>query len=394
MSVERSDAQRRLQRSPRFVLSFSLVIVVFAGAVSIPEVGRVLSIRAWDVWWLAGASIAALTMAGVAFRAWGARSRWYIAACIVEGVTYGAAAMTAIYRSRPDSIFWLLYLFLGALNATVSDYRHLLRIGIAAPPVFLAVAYLAFRGDVVGAGISLVSGSVVLLAFEVQAVTARRLDERTAAFDAAQAELAELRLARDRHRIARDLHDGLGADLAAIAWRAERLMIDPSARAADLATISARAAQGMDDMRTIVWALKEPSRTWTEVGDYLRSRLEELGTPRTHVTVEVAEGEGTLSGEHASHVLRAAEEAVRNAVRHADASEIVVRVSNEPALLIEIEDDGRGIPAENERRSGLSHLAARARARGGALRVETRDTGTCVTISAPHAPPTPTSPIP
>lgn len=380
MSEARSDAQRRLQRSPRFVATFALVAVVWAATTSWAPVAKVLGVRGHDMWILSGAATLALTSSAIAFRAFGPRDRRYLLVAVIEAFTYAVSMMTAVYRTRPDSIVWVAYVVGCALNATISDQRAALRVGASIPPLALALVYLAVDHDPAAAGISVVAGGFAILAFEVQASTAARLDARTEAFEAAQRELADLRLTKDRERIARDLHDGLGADLTAIAWRAERLLAAEEVSGAELRTIATRATQGIDDLRTVVWALKEPSRGWAEVCAYVRGRVSELATETTEVLVEADTSPRLLSGEEASHVVRAVEEAVRNAVRHADATRVVVRLEGSTALRVVVEDDGKGLPEGPGRRSGMQHLETRAKALGLSMRVESGATGTRIVM--------------
>ncbi|HEX5116835.1 MAG TPA: ATP-binding protein, partial [Pseudonocardiaceae bacterium] len=84
--------------------------------------------------------------------------------------------------------------------------------------------------------------------------------------------------------------------------------------------------------------------------------------------------------EHAEAVVR---EAVSNVVRHARARELVVTVSVEDKLVIDVSDNGVGIPAEVAR-SGLHNLAQRALAAGGSCVVQPgEDGGTRLLWSAP-----------
>jgi signal transduction histidine kinase len=62
--------------------------------------------------------------------------------------------------------------------------------------------------------------------------------------------------------------------------------------------------------------------------------------------------------------------------RHADASQVDVRLEASPdEVVLEVSDDGTGIPAGQTRRSGLANLAARARVHAGSLRIEAPPAG-------------------
>jgi signal transduction histidine kinase len=77
-------------------------------------------------------------------------------------------------------------------------------------------------------------------------------------------------------------------------------------------------------------------------------------------------------------------EAISNCVRHADASRLTVRVTAGDFLAVEVVDNGRGIPPENTRRSGLSNIRQRAEQLGGTCEFSTPpDGGTQVRWSVP-----------
>jgi two-component system, NarL family, sensor kinase len=83
---------------------------------------------------------------------------------------------------------------------------------------------------------------------------------------------------------------------------------------------------------------------------------------------------------------RIAVEAVTNAVRHAEATRCRVRIEARDELAVEIEDDGRGIPADAVPDVGLESIRARAEELGGTVRLERpADGGTRVVARLPLA---------
>jgi signal transduction histidine kinase len=83
-----------------------------------------------------------------------------------------------------------------------------------------------------------------------------------------------------------------------------------------------------------------------------------------------------ISPQVAEQALAALREALSNAARHAQASrvDVIVDVSPDEMLSVQVTDDGIGIPADG-RRSGLRNLASRADKLGGELRFEPADPG-------------------
>lgn len=191
----------------------------------------------------------------------------------------------------------------------------------------------------------------------------------------------------ERRRLRRDLHDGLGPGLAAIGMQldvaaaiAKPELVGPLDRARSLTTSL------VGEVRRIVHDLRPEALD--ELG--LAGALEDLGLSAggaAHVEVsvgpEVAHAELPAAVEVAAY--RIAQEAIANALRHADATTIAVRLDvDEDALRLEVRDDGRGVPAGTAEGVGSGSMRERALELGGALR--RRDApggGTIVTAELP-----------
>jgi signal transduction histidine kinase len=99
-----------------------------------------------------------------------------------------------------------------------------------------------------------------------------------------------------------------------------------------------------------------------------------------------------LSGESEGHVLRIAQEVVANAIQHAMATRIAVRlVFDDRKLLVEIEDDGRGFdvsaaPASEEGHFGITGMRERAASTKADLTIQSGSQGTKVSLAVPIPP--------
>jgi signal transduction histidine kinase len=193
-------------------------------------------------------------------------------------------------------------------------------------------------------------------------------------------------ISQERARIARDLHDGLAADLVALGSRARRLAGEADAEmAAALALLADRVQGSLRELRQVVWALRSPDRPWGLFVEVLRERVEPLATDATQVEV-MAPGPlpGRVEGDVALSLLRVAQEAVANAVRHARATRVEVRLTVRDAVVtLAVLDDGCGIPEAQREEGGLVNLSRRAAELGGELRVLTGDGGTTVLLAIP-----------
>jgi signal transduction histidine kinase len=101
------------------------------------------------------------------------------------------------------------------------------------------------------------------------------------------------------------------------------------------------------------------------------------------IVVEAEEGFAVPDGEKAIHLYRIVQEALSNAVRHSGARSIAIRLAREDgAILVEVRDDGKGLPdpAEESSGLGLKILRYRASLMGGTLSIERKLPGTRVAL--------------
>ena len=197
-----------------------------------------------------------------------------------------------------------------------------------------------------------------------------------------------LRVERTRRRIADDLHDGIGSKISSVALRLDmvghRDGVPDETRAA-LETLSRTARSVVGDLRDTVWLVD------AEFDDLaaIVSRMEQFA-------VDTLDGRGSVAAPAAVPPLRLPMEARRdlyllftealhNAVRHASAGHVAVRIEAEPhRVAFAVEDDGVGFdPAHVARGRGLDTMRRRADALGGTLAWAPRPGGgTSVQFSA------------
>ena len=195
----------------------------------------------------------------------------------------------------------------------------------------------------------------------------------------------------ERHRIHRDLHDGIGPALVGLTLQLE--VAADLAGAGELGTLTRRlhaeAARTTDDVRRMVRDLRP-------------GELEELGLPAA-----VAAAAARLSSPHAplfdldtpaslpelnAQVEDAAYkiclEAMTNVIKHSSATRCTIRLSHSPTTLdLEISDDGRGITPNAATGTGLHSMRERATAVGGQLTLSSGNpSGTIVRACLPHQP--------
>ena len=180
----------------------------------------------------------------------------------------------------------------------------------------------------------------------------------------------ELAITRERNRLARELHDAVAQKLFALRLTsqaaADVLDADPARARASLEQVAALAKEAAEELRSVVVELRPAELEEDGLAVTLRKHVEVLdrvnqtaGGPR--VRFEGADIKA-LSPAAEEVLLRVAQEALHNALRHADAKTISVRLREHcPAgaascggALLEVADDGAGFDPDAVRRAGRS----------------------------------------
>ncbi|MEI6107652.1 MAG: sensor histidine kinase [Opitutae bacterium] len=192
-----------------------------------------------------------------------------------------------------------------------------------------------------------------------------------------QRELVEIS-ERERRIIGNDLHDGLGQHLTAMAFAAEVLVhqLSPDDRQAHETAhkIVTLAKEGILQSRQLARGLLltaiEPGRLSQELEELTASVQSQSGV-RCHFASQSPHL--VHDSTTASHLFRIAEEAMRNSIRHGQPTALNVSLSNlDQSLLLEITDNGSGLPAAPRKKTsiGLRVMEHRAKLIGGDFRVE------------------------
>lgn len=181
----------------------------------------------------------------------------------------------------------------------------------------------------------------------------------------------------ERRRLRRDLHDGLGPQLAGFTLRLDAarnlLRRDPDAADRVLDDLIARTQEAVNDIRRLVYALRPPALDDLGLVGALRRAAAQYDGGGLHVTVDAAGALPPLPAAVEVAAYRIAQEALANVARHAGARRCTLRLELDgaEALCLEIGDDGRGIPATREAGVGLTSMRERAAELGGSCAIGT-----------------------
>jgi signal transduction histidine kinase len=181
-----------------------------------------------------------------------------------------------------------------------------------------------------------------------------------------------LTILAERERIAHDLHDHViqrlfaaGMDLQGTLARARSPeVVDRLNRTLDdLQTI-------IEEIRTTIFQLKSPLGKNGDFRQRIQRVVADLTENRDIVMTMRMHGPMTaVGGELAEHAEAVTAEAVSNTLRHSGASRLTVEVSVADMFVLDISDNGCGIPVDNSRNSGLANMKYRAEQLGGTCEI-------------------------
>lgn len=256
-------------------------------------------------------------------------------------LAYAAGALTREHLRRPDGVVALL------------SASALLLAGAA-------MSHLTTR-SLPGSAVNISTG-MRLMAVAVLLWAAVTLERRVGARAERAAALAE------RHRVARDLHDGIAQDLAFIAAHGAQM----AAEMGDEHPVVVAARRALAISRSTISDLSDPAGA--SVREALDAIAEELRN-RFDVAIAVhTQIDGHLASGVREHLSRITREAIANAARHGHARNVLVSLRRaEGRLALRIIDDGCGIPVgddgTNPEGFGLRSMRERAGTLGGSLTV-------------------------
>jgi signal transduction histidine kinase len=203
----------------------------------------------------------------------------------------------------------------------------------------------------------------------------------------------ELNILEERNRLARELHDSVSQKLFGLVLTAESaatlLDRDTGAAAEQVARLGELAQEALGELRGLIFELRPPSLEEEGLVATLRKHVDMVR--RVHgrdIELRIAGGARPAPGAEGD-VLRIAQEALNNALRHADAGRIELRYeARDHRLVVTVADDGIGFdPAGTARGIGLREsIVGRMERAGGSAEIESQvGAGTRVTLKA-HTP--------
>ncbi len=226
----------------------------------------------------------------------------------------------------------------------------------------------------------------ILAAHAAIALTRARMFERD----------RELTLIEERSRIARDLHDAVAQKLFSLrltvgAAEALALKGDRDRSRVEFARVKELAGSALDELRAVVTELRPPAVREDGLVPAMRKHVAVIG--RAH-PVDIrftadCDGRCHLPETVEDVVFRVTQEALHNALRHAEPTVVEIDLRTDRGVQLTVSDDGKGFAddpaAQGGHHLGLASMRERARRAGGRLRVDSHPgAGTTVTLELPR----------
>lgn len=306
-------------------------------------------------------------------------------------VAVGAMALLAWRRRFPVAVAFLVVISNLVTNPD-GEFTVLLSLVLVSfttgaeldPPmryVGLSVVLVPFIGglasmgqlvpsDVAAAGVFLVGPWAVGVLLRERSASADEAVSRAERLEREQAQQAAAAVEAERTRIARELHDIVSHSISVVTIQTQavrrRLGPENAKEAADLAAVEATAREALAEMRRLFGVLRasdESASLAPQPGLAELPRLvEKAGGGDVAVRLEVEGEPFELPPGADLAAFRIAQEGLTNALRHAGATEVTVRLRYGPGdVEVEVLDDGRGLGAAERRAGGHGLVGVRER---------------------------------
>ncbi|PWI19280.1 diguanylate cyclase [Streptomyces sp. Act143] len=203
----------------------------------------------------------------------------------------------------------------------------------------------------------------------------------------------ELTIAEERSRLAHELHDAVAQKLFSLRLTAQAAAAlvdrDPSRAKGELQQVAALAAEAADELRAAVVELRPAALDEDGLVATLRTQIQVLDRAHTARVTFDSCGVRALPAAQEEALLRVAQEALHNALRHSGADHVDVTLARRGSgAVLSVSDDGGGFDPKQTRRAGrhlgLVSMRDRASGVGGALTVESAPgKGTTIEMEVP-----------
>lgn len=187
----------------------------------------------------------------------------------------------------------------------------------------------------------------------------------------------------ERERIAKDLHDGIGGRITGIKIHLENLAQQHNS--SDLQNLTNQLEICLSELRNTARNLTPETLKKFGLEEAIKDFCQNMSSPSTSISCYVKNLNQIRDQKTQIHIFHIIQETVNNAMKHSEASKILVQCTYEDrVLLLDIEDNGKGFESDKISRGlGLNNIEKRVQAFNGKLNIQSAlNSGTTVNIEA------------
>ncbi len=314
----------RLWRRPGTTAFNLLVLTAFAFLPSIPGSEKIVGVPLWLSLLLAGLNGLTFLAATAACLRLGPDSRAYEILTTLESGAWCTASVILIATSGSSlSIYWIMLVALVALSATTVRRNKVIGAELAMCILGLGVAF-AWQEAWSDVYASLAFGGILLWFQRSATETGWQAERERARAELLSESVGRAQVEVERSRMARELHDGVAAELTSVLWQAQGLAGDDRKQIQELVQ---RVRVCISEVRLVSQPSDTP-RTATDLARECERVSRTMIADPTGLSFESSLCDPTLelSADICNHTIRIVQECVRNAVTHASAKVVSVRL--------------------------------------------------------------------
>lgn len=231
---------------------------------------------------------------------------------------------------------------------------------------------------------------LIAIFFSYPAYLAQKLRDTAAKLREAQSEIKELTKAKERRRLAEDIHDSVAQSLYGI-----NLMLDESRKycqdddlAKRLSLAKEASSRALGEIRTVIDDLfveNYADQTFKDIAKATLKNVETMSALKTSLSINGQEPVLKLAAKKSLCLIL--QEATSNVVKHANAKSLTVRADFTSDIIeISVIDDGNGFQSGTKNKGlGLNNMASRAEDLGGSCEIDAQKSGTSVVVTVSRA---------
>uniref|UniRef100_UPI00258634D8 sensor histidine kinase n=1 Tax=Algoriphagus sp. TaxID=1872435 RepID=UPI00258634D8 len=199
------------------------------------------------------------------------------------------------------------------------------------------------------------------------------------------------KLAEQRNRISSDLHDNIGAQLTFIVSSLNQLKFGNLTKeqlGEKIDRISSFTVDTVNELRDTIWAMNKDAISVEDLQLRLAGLIQKAQESCPQIQFELKIDEGVTPQLHLNslegvNLYRIAQEALNNAIKHAEAGkiEIFITQENDANICLSVMDNGKGFDEKNPDGNGMNTMRTRAERIGKELKIESQaGSGTFISV--------------